>query len=689
MSEKIFIGVAWPYSNGDLHLGHIAGSNLPPDIFARFHRLKGNEVLIVSGSDQHGTPVAVQAEKEGKPPAEVANFYHDKFVQTWEQLGIQFDLYTRTGTENHARVAHDIFLSLLKKDYIDKRTMESPYCLNCKRFLPDRFVLGTCPNCGFDGARGDQCDKCGRLLDPIELKDWRCRLCGNPPELRTTEHFFLRLDKFHQRLIDWVTAQSEKAGWKVSVRNETLGTLTTGEGLRPRAITRDLEWGVTIPLEGYDSKRLYVWFEAVMGYFSASVEWARRRGEPEKWKHWWCDPETKSYYFLGKDNIPFHTLIWPAMLMGCNDAPEPLYDVQLNLPYDVPANQFLTIEGDKLSTSRNWAVWVPDFLSRYDADPLRFYLTIIMPETADADFSWSEFVRRNNTELVGNYGNAVNRTLRLVEQNFGGRVPPPSALGRLENEVLSKIDEARTAVETALTACRFREGIRAALSLSQDLNVYVDRKKPWETAKTNREDCATTLHTALQVVANLRVLFAPFLPFSSERLGDLLGLPSLQAGDWKRAELPVGQQLKQAEILFKKLDESIVEEEKARLGKPQEEETKVSEPTELPTIKYEDFTKLDLRTAKVLSVDKVEGADKLYKLIIDLGSERRQIVAGVAQQFPPEDLLGKTIVVVANLEPRKVRGVESRGMLLAAIADDAPVGIITADRDVPPGAKVR
>jgi methionyl-tRNA synthetase len=514
-------------------------------------------------------------------------------------------------------------------------------------------------------------------------------LCGSAPELRQTEHFFLQLNRFNERLKEWVVRQSEPANWRTFVRNETLGALH--EGLRPRAITRDLAWGVRIPLEGFEDKRIYVWFEAVIGYLSAAIEWAQRNGDAQRWKYWWFDPHAKSYYFIGKDNIPFHTLIWPAILTGINDTPEPLYESSLNLPYDVPANQHLTIEQQKFSKRRNWAIYVPDFLSRYDPDPLRYFLSVNMPESADTDFSWSEFVRRNNTELVGTYGNAVNRTLNLVSQNFEGRVPPPSALGALDNQILSKIDDARAAAENALAACRFREGLRAAMGLAQDLNVYLDYKAPWKQAKTDREGCATTLHTALQVIANLRVLFAPFLPFSSERLGDLLGLPPLQAGDWQRVELSVGQQLKKPEILFKKLDDSIVEEELARLGALttqetiQKEEEKVSE----PTITYEDFTKLDLRAAKVLSVEKVEGADKLYKLIIDLGSERRQIVAGVAQQFPPEDLLGKTIVVVANLEPRKVRGVESKGMLLAAVAEDAPVGIITADRDVPPGAKVR
>jgi len=401
MSKRIFIGVAWPYANGSLHLGQIAGAYLPPDIFARYHRTKGNEVLMVSGSDQHGTPITIKAEQEGKKPSEIVARYHQQFLESWQKFGISFDLFTTTGTANHAQVSQDIFLTLLDRDYIYKDTVSQPFCPQCQRFLPDRYIEGTCPYCNSSGARGDQCEACGKPLSPAELIDSRCRICGATPTFKDTEHFFLKLSAFNERLLAWVKQQTH---WRPNVLNFTTRYLE--EGLKDRAITRDIDWGVPVPVDGFENKRIYVWFEAVIGYLSAAKEWAKSSEDGEKWRAFWQDNKVKSYYFIGKDNIPFHTLIWPAMLMG--------YDDNLNLPYDVPANEFLTIEGRKLSTSHNWAVWLLDYLSRYDPDPLRYLLSINMPETADTDFSWREFVRRNNDELVATYGNLVHRVLTFV-----------------------------------------------------------------------------------------------------------------------------------------------------------------------------------------------------------------------------------------------------------------------------------
>jgi len=381
MTEKIFIGVAWPYANGPLHLGQIAGAYLPPDIFARYHRMKGNEVLMVSGSDQHGTPITIRAEQEKKKPAEIAEHFHNKFLKSWQNLGITFDLFTTTGTENHAQVAQDIFLKLLENGYIYKDTVSQPYCDKCRRYLPDRYVEGECPFCNYEGARGDQCDNCGKPLNATELIKPRCRICGGDPQFKDSEHFYLKLSAFEDRLKKWVKA---KKHWRPNVINFTMRYLK--EGLRDRAITRDIDWGVPLPVEGYPGKRLYVWFEAVICYLSASKEWALKSGDADKWKEFW-QQESRSYYFIGKDNIPFHTIIWPAMLLGYGN---------LNLPYDVPSNEYLTIEGRKLSSSRNWAVWLDDFLSRYEADPLRYLFSVNMPQTGDTDFSWREFVRRNN-----------------------------------------------------------------------------------------------------------------------------------------------------------------------------------------------------------------------------------------------------------------------------------------------------
>ncbi|MFB3092064.1 MAG: methionine--tRNA ligase [Dehalococcoidia bacterium] len=395
MSERIFIAVAWPYANGPLHLGHLAGCYLPADIFARYHRMKGSDVLMVSGSDQHGTPITIRAEQEGLEPQQVVDRFHAQFLDSWERMGISFDLFTTTGTDNHRQVVHELFLTLLKKDYIYKDTMLLPYSAESNRFLPDRYVQGTCPHCGDERARGDQCDNCGRTLNPTDLINPRSVIGGYDLEFRESEHFFLRLTAFQEPLLKWVKKQSH---WRPNVLNFTRRYLE--DGLKDRAITRDILWGVPIPVEGYDSKRIYVWFEAVTGYLSAAKEWAQSQGDPDAWEPFFRDPNSRAYYFIGKDNIPFHTMIWPAMLMG---------DGTLDLPYDVPANEFLNMEDAKLSTSRNWAVWLPDYLERFDPDPLRYVLTAIMPETSDSNFSWSDFVRRNNQELVATYGNLVHR----------------------------------------------------------------------------------------------------------------------------------------------------------------------------------------------------------------------------------------------------------------------------------------
>ncbi len=439
MSERIFIGVAWPYANGPLHLGQIAGAYLPPDIFARYHRARGNEVLMVSGSDQHGTPITIRAEQEGKTPAEIAGKYHQQFLESWQQLGISFDLFTSTGTANHAEVAQDMFLTLLKQGYIYKAKVSQPFCAKCQRYLPDRYIEGTCPYCGSSDARGDQCDQCGKPLSSAELVDPRCGICGGSPEFKDSEHFFLKLTAFEDRILAWVRKQTH---WRPNVLNFTLRYLE--EGLKDRAITRDIGWGIPLPVTGFPGKRLYVWFEAVIGYLSASKEWARASGDDNKWQDFWQGDAARSYYFIGKDNIPFHTIIWPAMLMGYGG---------LNLPYDVPANEYLIIEGRKLSSSRNWAVWLPDYLARYDPDPLRYLLSANMPETGDTEFSWREFVRRNNDELVATYGNLVQRVLIFVYRGIiqvivfaGGYDDTYEQFFRVFAQATQKLDNNRTKV---------------------------------------------------------------------------------------------------------------------------------------------------------------------------------------------------------------------------------------------------
>ncbi len=555
MREKIFIGVAWPYANGSLHLGQIAGAYLPADIFARYHRIKGNEVLMVSGSDQHGTPITIKAEQEGKKPGEIAEYFYQEFLDSWQKLGISFDLFTNTGTANHAEVSQDIFLTLLDNGYIYRDTVSQPFCPNCHRFLPDRYVEGTCPYCHFKGTRGDQCDSCGKPLNVADLIEPRCRICGTMPVFKDSEHFFLKLSAFNQRLADWVKQQSH---WRQNVLNFTSRYLE--EGLRDRAITRDIEWGVAVPIAGFEHKRLYVWFEAVIGYLSAAKEWAKSGGDPERWRPFWQKENgAKSYYFIGKDNVPFHTLIWPAMLLGYNEG--------LNLPYDVPANEFLTIEGRKLSTSQNWAVWLLDFLSRYDPDPLRYILSINMPENSDTDFSWREFVRRNNNELVATYGNLVNRVLTLVYRNFDGCVPEPGELDERSNALLRDAESALSEVDGLLAGCYFKQAIMRAMSLSHEANRYLDEKSPWKIIKEDRQAAATPLYVALAMISHLKTMLCPFLPFSSQKVHEFLGYEGkLEDHGWQPHIPPPGQKLTEPQPLFSKLDESLVEEETRRMG---------------------------------------------------------------------------------------------------------------------------
>jgi methionyl-tRNA synthetase len=552
LSERIFIGVAWPYANGPLHLGHIAGAYLPADIFARYHRLKGNKVLMVSGSDQHGAPITIRAEQESTTPQEIVDKYHQQFVDCWEKLGISFNLFTTTGTPNHTQVTHDVFLTLLNRGYIYKDKMLQAYCPKCQRFLPDRYLEGTCPYCGFTKARGDECDECGKPLNPSELKSLHCYLCSTPPRFESSEHFFLRLSSFQDKLTDWIKG---KTHWRRNVLSTTWKFLD--EGLKDRAVTRDLDWGVIVPQSGFDRKRIYVWFEAVIGYLSASKEWAELQGDDTAWQAFWQD-EAKGFYFIGKDNIFFHTLIWPAMLMG--------YD-SMNLPYDVPANEFLTIEGKKLSTSRGWAIWLHDYLKRYEPDPLRYALAVNMPDTGDSDFSWREFLRRNNNELVATYGNLAHRVLTFAYRNFDGAVPAPGELNERSQRLLHEAEVALDAVDKLLYRCEFKGAVKEAMTLAQEANRYLDEQAPWKTIKTERETSAKSVYTVLSVLTALKTVFYPFLPFSSEKLHAFLGFDgNVEEQGWKIQFLPPGQKVRQPQPLFVKLDEDIVAEETSRLG---------------------------------------------------------------------------------------------------------------------------
>ena len=554
--ERIFVAVAWPYANGPLHLGHIAGCYLSADIFARYHRFKGNEVLMVSGSDTHGTPITIRADEEGITPQEVVERYHAMFLEAWQKLGITFDLFTHTNTDNHEEVVHRVFKSLLEKGYIYTGNMLLAYCAQCDRYLPDRYVEGTCPHCGNLRARGDQCDACGRTLDPQELVDPRCSICGATPEFRESEHFFLKLSAFEKPLLEWVEKQDH---WRNNVKNFTRQFLR--DGLKDRAISRDLSWGVPLPVDGYESKRIYVWFEAVIGYLSAAVEWAGQTGG--NWEDFWKDPATKSYYFIGKDNIPFHSIIWPAIILA--------YDEGLNLPYDVPANEFLSLENQKFSTSQNWAVWVPDYLERYDPDPLRYLLSINMPESGDANFSWSEFVRRNNEELVATYGNLVNRVLSFTYRNFDGKVPGVQSLGEVDQGLLRAARETMDSVDENLYHCRFKAAIGQAFGLAQEANRYLDTKAPWKTIKEDRDQAGASLTVAMQAINCLKTILYPFMPFSSQKVHEFLGFDGpVEEGSWdfeiSVAAIKAGASLREPSPLYTKLDPEIIGDEVQKLG---------------------------------------------------------------------------------------------------------------------------
>lgn len=593
MSDHVLVAIAWPYANSLIHVGNITGSHLPGDIFARYQRLAGKKVLMVSGSDSHGTAVSVRADAEGLTPLEVYQAYHSGFLELFKKLGVSYDLFTSTHTENHFKVSQTLFLALKQNGYLYTERQQQWYSPSNGRFLPDRYVEGTCYICGYPNARGDQCDNCGNLLDATQLIDPRSKVDGTPPELRETEHFFLDLAALQPAIVEFLKTRENY--WRPNVLRQSLGQIL-GEGLHGRAITRDLDWGIPVPVEGWEGKCLYVWFEAVIGYLSATIEWAKISGQPDVWHQWWTDSEARTYYFIGKDNIPFHAVIWPAQLIGVGEWFCRLYedeqDRRLVLPFDVPANEFMNLEGRKISGSRNWAVWGLDFLTRYDPDPLRYYLTTNMPETKDTDWDWSGFVSRNNDELVATWGNLANRVLSFAYKNWEGVVPTPGELRPEDNEILAVVEGGFQSVGELIDRVNLRAALGEAMRLAAEVNKYLDRTAPWLTIKTDREAAATSIYTALRAIDSLKVLFAPFLPFSSEQLhlyfgytGPLFGEqyledvedelgqhsvlrydPSQATGRWEPSRLEAGRRLQKPAPLFKKLDDSVAAEERARLG---------------------------------------------------------------------------------------------------------------------------
>lgn len=601
MTDNILVAAAWPYANAEIHVGNLTGSYLPADIFARYQRMRGRQVMFVSGSDSHGTPITVRADAENSTPYEVYQRFHGGFIELFQQLGLTYDLFTSTHTDNHMNVARNVFLALKRNGFLYKESQYQWYSPGQKRFLPDRYVEGTCYICGYDGARSDQCDKCGNMLEASLLINPKSKLDGSIPELRNTEHYFLDLAHLQELVVEFLKVR--ETYWRPNVMRQSLGQ-TLADGLHGRPITRDLDWGVSLPEEvleegpEWESKCLYVWFEAVIGYLSASIELSQLKGDSEAWRRWWQDNEARTYYFIGKDNIPFHAIIWPAQLIGMgikfdeiigSAQPRPLV-----LPYDVPANEFMNIEAQKISGSRNWAVWASDFLTRYDPDALRYYLTVNMPESKDTDWDWDDFYHRNNDELVATWGNLANRVLSFAFKHWQGVVPDPGKLTPLDEDLLREIEDGFDTVGDELEAVHLRAALAEAMRLASEVNKYLDVTAPWLTVKTDQAAAGRAIYTAMRAIDSLKTLFAPFLPFTSDRLNGFLGYegslfgrqytqtikdslgehtvlrydPAGATGKWAPSQLQPGKEIRQPQPLFRKLEPQIVEEERARLGKP-------------------------------------------------------------------------------------------------------------------------
>jgi methionyl-tRNA synthetase len=593
MTEHILVAAAWPYANADIHVCNLTGSYLPADITARYHRMRGRKVLMVSGSDSHGTPITVRADAENASPKAVYERFHATFLKLFQDLGLTYDLFTSTHTQNHFRVSQTMFLALLENGFMYKASELQWYAPSQGRFLPDRYVEGTCYICGYEGARSDQCDRCGSLLEPDKLLNPRSKIDGSTPELRETEHFYLDLGRLQPQVQAFLEARTDY--WRPNVVRQSLGQMKA-DSLRGRPITRDLDWGVPVPIDGWDGKCLYVWFEAVIGYLSASVEWSALTGDLQAWREWWHDPDAKSFYFIGKDNIPFHAIIWPAELIGAGTRFDELMGSQppaeLTLPYDVPANEFMNLEGQKISGSRNWAVWGADFLTRYDPDPLRYYLTVNMPESKDTDWDWEDFYKRNNDELVATWGNLANRVLSFCYKHWEGVIPQPGELTPLDRELLQAVEGGFRSVAAEMEAVRLRAALGEAMRLASEVNKYLDQTAPWQAIKSDRQAAARAIYTAIIAIDNLKLMLAPFIPFSSECLHSILGYEQPLFGrqtvetvtdelgehqalryhhehnrdTWLPSRLEPGDRLNQPAPLFKKLDASMIAQERARLG---------------------------------------------------------------------------------------------------------------------------
>ncbi len=677
---KYLVTSALPYANGPIHLGHLAGAYLPADIYVRYCRLKKRDVVYICGTDEHGVPITITAEREGKSPQEVVDKYYAQIKRSFEKFGMSFDNFSRTSLPIHHQTAQEFFLNLYNKGYMTQKEVEQFYCETDRMFLADRYVEGECPYCHAPGARGDQCENCGKWLEPIQLIHPTCKICGNTPVVRKTTHYFFKLGMFQKRLEEWI---GSKKDWRPNVVNFCHNWFK--EGLEDRAVTRDLSWGVPVPLKEAQNKVLYVWFEAPIGYISSTKEWAEKIGQPDRWKDYWLDQEnTKLVHFIGKDNIVFHAIIFPAMLMGHG---------QYVLPDNVPANEFLNIKGLKFSTSRGFALWVDEFLEKYPVDSLRYMLAINMPETRDADFSWEEFQAKHNNELADTLGNFVNRSLTFVKNYFDGRLPARGALDALDRELLEKLKQSREEVGQLIDRFQFKDATRRFMDMARFANKYFNDQTPWKTRKENPEKCATTINLCAQAARDLAVLMHPILPFTAGKIWRMLRLEvKPEDAHWDEIgehPLPEGHPIGELEILFEKIPDKVIKKEIEKLEQIEKQaaENKAEKSVEEELITIEEFKKIQLKTAEVLEAERVKGTDKLLRLKIKVGEEERQLVAGVAQHYTPEEMVGKTIVIVANLKPAKIRGVESQGMLLAA-HDDGNIVLLTTDRPTGSGKPI-
>ncbi|MBA4312624.1 MAG: methionine--tRNA ligase [Chlorobiaceae bacterium] len=683
--NKILVTAALPYANGKIHLGHLAGAYLPADIYVRYQRLLKRDVIFICGSDEHGVPITITAEQEKTTPQAIVDRYHELNKKAFEQFGMSFDNYSRTSLPLHHDTASEFFLKLYKAGILKEKKEKQLYDQKAGMFLPDRYVEGTCPVCANPDARGDQCEKCGTFLNPIELKNPKSKISGETPTVKETTHLYFPLGDYQKKLEEYISGADKRDGWKENVLQYCRSWFK--DGLQDRAVTRDLQWGVKVPLENLNDKVLYVWFDAVLGYISSTKELSKIKGNPDLWKEYWLDPSTKYVAFIGKDNVVFHCIVFPAMLMAWNEQNDSTYI----LPENVPANEFLNFEGQKFSKSRGWGIDVDEFLAEFPADALRYTLTMNLPESRDADFYWKDFQARVNNELADILGNFVNRTVTFLHKNFEGKVPERGKLNEVDEQLISLLNSTAKTAGGLFEKYKLRDATLEIMNLARAANKYFNDNEPWKTLKSDRQRCATTMNICLHTVRALAILFEPILPFSVEKMWKIMNLSgSVHDAVWNNAgalALQEGSQLNQPEILFTKIEDEVINKHISQLPSKQTSDKKPL--IFKPTIAIEDFQKIDLRIAEVIQAEKVQKSDKLLKLIVRIGSDERQVIAGIAQHYKPEQLVGKRIVVVANLAPAKLMGQESRGMLLAASDDQGQLAVLIPEKTILDGGIVK